>query len=142
MDKADWLPVAAPTLEREPAHRAFPKLMETWDIERIKKDFADAGERMKAAGVDGVEFESFGHLMSPILVADEQSARITNTVGSLENRMRFSLEVLAAVRERVGPDFILGVRYVRGTKTRRRATARKRASRFRDGSRTAGSSTS
>ncbi|MGO7133591.1 FAD-dependent oxidoreductase [Rhizobium leguminosarum] len=110
-DKADWLPVAAPTLEREPSHRAFPKLIETWDIERIKKDFADASERMKAAGVDGVEFESFGHLLSQFW--SPMSNHLDNEYGgSLENRMRFSLEVLAAVRERVGPDFILGVRYV------------------------------
>jgi len=110
-DKADWLPVAAPTQEREPSHRAFPKLIEKWDIERIKKDFADASERMKAAGVDGVEFESFGHLLSQFW--SPMSNHLDNEYGgSLENRMRFSLEVLAAVRERVGPDFILGVRYV------------------------------
>ncbi|MEW9616178.1 NADH:flavin oxidoreductase [Shinella sp. S4-D37] len=110
-DKADWLPVAAPTQEREPSHRAFPKLIEKWDIERIKKDFADASERMKAAGVDGVEFESFGHLLSQFW--SPMSNHLNNEYGgSLENRMRFSLEVLAAVRERVGPDFILGVRYV------------------------------
>ncbi|WP_192246539.1 NADH:flavin oxidoreductase [Mesorhizobium silamurunense] len=110
-DKGDWLPAVAPTLEREPAHRAFPKLMETWDIERIKKDFADAAERMKASGVDGVEFESFGHLLSQFW--SPMSNELTNEYGgSLENRMRFSLEVLAAVRKRVGPDLILGVRYV------------------------------
>lgn len=110
-DKADWLPVAAPTREREPSHRAFPKLIEKWDIERIKKDFADASERMKAAGVDGVEFESFGHLLSQFW--SPMSNHLNNEYGgSLENRMRFSLEVLAAVRERVGPEFILGVRYV------------------------------
>ncbi|MGX5849226.1 oxidoreductase [Mesorhizobium sp. PL10] len=110
-DKGDWLPAVAPTLEREPAHRTFPKLVETWDIERIKKDFADAAERMKASGVDGVEFESFGHLLSQFW--SPMSNELTNEYGgSLENRMRFSLEVLAAVRERVGPDLILGIRYV------------------------------
>jgi N-methyl-L-proline demethylase len=110
-DKADWLPVVAPTLAREPSHRAFPKLIEDWDIDRIKGDFADAAERMKAAGVDGVEFESFGHLLSQFW--SPMSNHLTNDYGgSLENRMRFSLEVLAAVRDRVGPRFILGVRYV------------------------------
>ena len=33
--KADWLPVIAPSYVREPAHRAFPKVMEDWDITRI-----------------------------------------------------------------------------------------------------------
>jgi len=110
-DKGDWLPVVAPTMEREPAHRAFPKLIETWDIERIKTDFADAAERMQAAGVDGVDFESFGHLLSQFW--SPMSNHLDDEYGgSLENRLRFSLEVLAAVRARVGPDFILGMRYV------------------------------
>lgn len=110
-DKADWLPVVGATHEREPAHRAFPKLIEDWDIERIIGDFADAAERMKAAGVDGVEFESFGHLLSQFW--SPMSNHLTNEYGgSLENRMRFSLEVLSAVRKRVGPRMLLGVRYV------------------------------
>ena len=110
-DKGDWLPVAAPTMEREPSHRAFPKLIEKWDIDRIKRDFADAAERMKAAGVDGIDFESFGHLLSQFW--SPMSNHLDNEYGgNLENRMRFSLEVLGAVRERVGKDFILGIRYV------------------------------
>ena len=109
-DKADWLPVVAPTHVREPAHRAVPKLIEDWDIERITQNFADAAERMKAAGVDGVEFESFGHLLSQFW--SPMSNHLTNEYGgSLENRVRFSLEVLKAVRDRVGTDFILGIRY-------------------------------
>ena len=110
-DKGDWLPVVAPTMEREPAHRAFPKLIETWDVDRIKADFADAAERMKAAGVDGIDFESFGHLLSQFW--SPMSNQLDNDYGgSLENRLRFSMEVLGAVRDRVGPDFILGIRYV------------------------------
>jgi N-methyl-L-proline demethylase len=34
--------------------------------------------------------------------------------GTLDNRLRFAMEVLAACRERVGPDFLLGLRYVGG----------------------------
>ena len=56
-DKGDWLPVLAAGPSREPSHRAFPKVMEDWDISRVVKDYADAAERMAAAGVDGVEFE-------------------------------------------------------------------------------------
>ena len=62
-NKADWLPVLAPSPVREPAHRAFPKTMEDWDIERIIADYASAAQRMQAAGLDGIEFESYGHLM-------------------------------------------------------------------------------
>ncbi|MDE2384047.1 MAG: NADH:flavin oxidoreductase [Alphaproteobacteria bacterium] len=109
-DKADWLPAVAPTHEREPSHKAVPKLIEEWDIERIITDFADAAERMKAGGVDGVEFEAYGHLISQFW--SPMSNTLTNAYGgSLENRMRFTMDMLAAVRKRVGPDFILGVRY-------------------------------
>ena len=110
-DKGDWLPVVAPSKSREPAHRAFPKIIEDWDIARIIRDYADAAERMKAAGLDGVEFECYGHLMdqfiSPLTAAVEGSY-----AGSLDNRLRFAMEVLTACRKRVGPDFLLGLRYV------------------------------
>lgn len=109
-DKADWLPAVAPTNVREPAHRAVPKIVEDWDIERIIGNFADAAQRMKAAGVDGIEFESFGHLLSQFW--SPMSNHLDNQYGgSLENRVRFSLEVLEAVRKRVGPELILGIRY-------------------------------
>ncbi|WP_429819688.1 FAD-dependent oxidoreductase [Ensifer sp. B1-9] len=109
-DKGDWLPVVAPSHHREAAHRAFPKKLEDWDIERIIKDFADAAERMKAGGMDGVELEAYGHLI------DQFTSPLTNELdgpygGSLDNRLRFCFDVFKAMRERVGNDFILGVRY-------------------------------
>ncbi|RVH07266.1 NADH:flavin oxidoreductase [Sinorhizobium meliloti] len=109
-DKGDWLPVVAPSHHREAAHRAFPKKIEDWDIDRIIKDFADAAERMKAGGMDGVELEAYGHLI------DQFASPLTNELdgpygGSLDNRMRFCFDVLKAIRARVGDEFILGVRY-------------------------------
>ncbi|WP_113448076.1 NADH:flavin oxidoreductase [Rhizobium cremeum] len=109
-DKGDWLPVIAPSHHREAAHRAFPKKLEDWDIERIIKDFADAAERMKAGGMDGIELEAYGHLI------DQFVSPLTNELdgpygGSLDNRMRFCFDVLKAIRKRVGDDFILGLRY-------------------------------
>jgi 2,4-dienoyl-CoA reductase-like NADH-dependent reductase (Old Yellow Enzyme family) len=58
--KADWLPVVSPSHHREASHRSFPKKMETWDIERIIKDYADAAERMKPRRG---AWASYGHLM-------------------------------------------------------------------------------
>lgn len=109
-DKGDWLPVVAPSHHREASHRAFPKKLEDWDIERIIKDFADAAERMKAGGMDGVELEAYGHLI------DQFTSPLTNELegpygGSLDNRLRFCFDVFKAIRQRVGDDFILGVRY-------------------------------
>ncbi|MEL6623058.1 MAG: N-methylproline demethylase, partial [Pseudomonadota bacterium] len=62
-NKADWFPVLAPSPIREPAHRAFPKEAEDWDLDRIVSDYADAAERMKAGGLDGIELEAYGHLL-------------------------------------------------------------------------------
>jgi NADPH-dependent 2,4-dienoyl-CoA reductase/sulfur reductase-like enzyme len=87
--------------------------MEDWDISRVVKDYADAAERMAAAGVDGVEFECYGHLM------DQFISPLTNGMpagpydaSSLDNRLRFAFDVLQACRDRVGPKFLLGMRYV------------------------------
>ena len=112
-DKGDWLPVVAAGPLQEPAHRAYPKVIEDWDISRIIKDYADAAERMAAAGVDGLEFECYGHLM------DQFISPLTNGMppgpydgSSLDNRMRFAMEVLRACRDRVGPKVLLGMRFV------------------------------
>lgn len=63
LDRADWLPVVSASQRREAAHRAFPKKAEDWDIERIKRDFIDAAERVHEAGFDGLEVEAYGHLL-------------------------------------------------------------------------------
>jgi 2,4-dienoyl-CoA reductase-like NADH-dependent reductase (Old Yellow Enzyme family)/thioredoxin reductase len=109
-DKEFWLPVVSPSHHREAAHRAFPKKLEDWDIERIITDYADAAERMKAGGMDGIELQAYGHLM------DQFWSPLTNELdgpygGSLDNRLRFAFDVLKEIRERVGPDFIVGIRY-------------------------------
>ncbi|RNF33932.1 NADH:flavin oxidoreductase [Paracoccus methylarcula] len=109
-DKADWLPVVSAGHEREPSHKAFPKKAEDWDIARIIEDYADAAERMQAAGLDGIELQAYGHLM------DQFWSPLTNELdgpygGSLDNRLRFTFDTLRAIRDRVGPDFIVGVRY-------------------------------
>jgi len=109
-DKGDWLPVVSPSHNQEPAHRAFPKQLEHWDIDRIIGDYADAAERMKAAGLDGIELQAYGHLM------DQFWSPLTNELegpygGSLQNRLRFTFDVLTAIRKRVGTEFIVGIRY-------------------------------
>ncbi|KAA0699657.1 FAD-binding protein [Neorhizobium sp. P12A] len=110
-NRGDWLPVLAPSPIREPAHRAFPKEAEEWDIERIVADYASAAQRMQAAGLDGIEFEAYGHLMDGFW-SPATNRRDDEFGGSLENRMRFSTIVTEAVRKVVGPDFIVGIRLV------------------------------
>ena len=109
--KGDWLPSLSSGKHREPAHKAFPKVMESWDIERIIKEYGDAAERMKEGGMDGVELEGQGHLIGQFLspLTNELS---TEYGGSLENRLRFTIDVLSDIRKKVGQDFILGIRCV------------------------------
>ncbi|WP_127900323.1 NADH:flavin oxidoreductase [Solirhodobacter olei] len=109
-NRGDWLPAVAPSGMREPAHRAFPKVLEDWDIARIIRDYAAAAERMQAAGLDGIELEAYGHLMDAFW-APRQNALESPWNGDLEARMKFSLDVLAAIREKTGPEFIVGLRY-------------------------------
>ncbi len=109
-DRGFWLPVVSASHRKEPAHRAFPKRIEDWDIRRIVTDYADAAERMQAAGLDGIELEAYGHLI------DQFWSPLTNDLegpygGTAENRLRFALDVLAAIRKRVGPRLIIGVRF-------------------------------
>ncbi len=112
-DDGDWLPTIAPSSVREPAHRSFPKAMEEADIRRIVRAFADAARRCREGGLDGLEVIAYGHLLdqfwSPLV--NQRSDRYG---GSLDNRMRFSIEVLEAVRAAVGDDFIVGIRMTGG----------------------------
>jgi len=109
--KGDWLPSVSSSKHREPAHKAFPKLAEDWDIERITADFADAAERMQAGGMDGIELQVYGHLL------DQFWSPLTNDLDgpyggqSLESRMQLLWDVLGAIRARVGDAFIVGLRY-------------------------------
>ena len=93
-NKADWLPVLSASPVREPAHRAFPKVIEDWDIERIVADYAAAAQRMQAAGLDGLEVEAYGHLTDRFW-SPATNQRDDEYGGSLDNRMRFSLQVHA-----------------------------------------------
>jgi 2,4-dienoyl-CoA reductase-like NADH-dependent reductase (Old Yellow Enzyme family) len=107
----DWLPVVAPSPLREPAHRTIPKEAEDWDIERIIGKYADAAERMQAGGMDGIEVEAYGHLFDQFL-SPLTNQRDDEWGGDDEGRLRFGREVLSAIRDRVGPQFVVGVRMV------------------------------
>jgi N-methyl-L-proline demethylase len=109
--QADWLPVLAASPIREPAHRAFPKAAEDWDIARIVKAYGAAAARMQAAGLDGIEIEAYGHLLDGFW-SPATNRRTDAYGGSLDNRLRFTFEVLNAVRAAVGAEFVVGIRMV------------------------------
>ncbi len=104
------LPVWAPSPIPDVLYRETPKAMEIEDIREVIEYFARSAVHVREGGFDGVELQ-FGHsslarqFMSPLtnLRSDEYG-------GGFENRMRFPLEVIAAVRKAVGDDFTMGVR--------------------------------
>ena len=79
------------------------------EIRRIPGWFAAAAGRARACGFDGVELH-FAHAYTMASFLSVTNARTDQYGGSFENRLRLPLEVIRAVREETGPDFILGCR--------------------------------
>lgn len=84
-----------------------PAELDAAGIEKQIADFAQTAMNAKAAGYDGVEIMgSEGYLLNQFLAA-HTNKRDDDWGGSYENRMRLPVEVVARVREAVGPDFII-----------------------------------
>jgi 2,4-dienoyl-CoA reductase-like NADH-dependent reductase (Old Yellow Enzyme family) len=73
--------------------------------------FADAAARAQAAGFDGVELH-YAHAYTLASFLSRLNVRDDGYGGTREHRVRLPLEVLAAVRARVGPDYPVGIRYL------------------------------
>ena len=91
-------------------HRATCKTIEVEEIHRIIGDFAKAAVRAKEGGLDGVELSAVHQHMIDQFWSPRVNKRTDEWGGTFENRMRFSMEVLKAVRAAVGPDFVVGMR--------------------------------
>jgi hypothetical protein len=87
-------------------------VVEEWDIARVTRDFADAAERMQAGGMDGIELEAYGHLLEQFWSPLTNRLEGEYGLGSIAARLRFTIEVLEAIRARVGPAFLVGLRLV------------------------------
>ena len=113
--RADYNDVAEGMLQEEMAAFAGagkPELhvMTREDIARLTDTFAAAAERAKRAGFDGAEIHAgHGYILSGFL-SPVMNQRDDEYGGSLENRARFLVEVITAIRARVGRDFPLWVK--------------------------------
>ncbi|MFM9371909.1 FAD-dependent oxidoreductase [Streptomyces sp. Da 82-17] len=105
----NWIPAVSASNVREPAHRAFTRAAEQWDLDRVLQDFVDVAQRCKSAGLDGIELMTWGHFLDAFWTPF-WNHRDDEYGGSYENRMRYPLQVIRAVREAVGPDFVVGAR--------------------------------
>ena len=110
------VPAVGPSaLDVECMRRTLPrpytlKQLTISEIERIVEKFAQAAGRVKMAGYDGLEVHGgHGYLVASFL-SGIWNKRTDGYGGSVENRARFAASILRAVRDRVGRDFVVGVR--------------------------------
>jgi 2,4-dienoyl-CoA reductase-like NADH-dependent reductase (Old Yellow Enzyme family)/thioredoxin reductase len=100
----------APSQIPERVHRDVPHELEAEQIAELVRAFGEAGRRCREGGLDRIELSmAHNHLIdqfwSPLF-----NQRLDEWGGSLDNRMRFGLNVLREVRRRVGRDFVVGAR--------------------------------
>lgn len=86
-----------------------PRALERDELPRIVADYAKAAENAKAAGFDGVEIHSANGYLLDQFLRDGANRRTDDYGGSIENRMRFPLEVVDAVVKVWGADRV-GIR--------------------------------
>jgi mycofactocin system FadH/OYE family oxidoreductase 2 len=103
-------PLMAPSPIPCPLNREMPKAMEADDLDEVVEGHALAARHVQAAGLDGVEIHSAygGYLLSSFL-SPYMNEREDEYGGDLEGRMRLPLRVVHAVRDEVGPDYIVGM---------------------------------
>ncbi len=104
-----WETLGPSALPHKPEETA-PKAMSRDDIERVKRDFVTATRRVRALGIDAIEIHAaHGYLLHQFL-SPLANAREDDYGGSLENRMRLTLEIFDAVRDAAGPGIAVGAR--------------------------------
>jgi len=99
---------ASPTYTHKHGDVAHP--MSVDEIHEVTQAFADAAARCLEAGMDGIEVHMAHGLLLQQFLSPLTNLREDEYGGSLENRLRFPSEVLAAVRARIGDDCPLGIR--------------------------------
>ncbi|KAI0434538.1 NADH oxidase [Xylaria sp. FL1042] len=87
-----------------------PRAATRQDIDNIIEGFAHAAEYLERAGFDGIQLHgAHGYLIAQFL-SPTTNQRTDEYGGSLENRMRFVLEIAAAIKKRISEKFILGIK--------------------------------
>ncbi len=104
------LPVWAPSPVADPLFREVPKEVDQREIAEIVAGYALVAEHCKAGGFDGIELQCSHSSIVRGFLSPATNVRTDQYGGSLENRARLLLELVAAVREAIGHDLALGVR--------------------------------
>ncbi len=109
-DSDKWLPLVAPSAIPEPYHHEVPHEIEEHQILNIIRAFGQAVRRCKDGDLDGVELSAAHNHLLDQFWSPKFNQRTDRWGGSLDNRMRFSLEVLEEIRRVVGRDYVVGIR--------------------------------
>ncbi|WP_137931778.1 oxidoreductase [Mesorhizobium comanense] len=109
-DMTNWLPTFSASPLREIIHGTFPATMEDHDIGRTIENYAAAAARVREGDVDGVEISCQAGTLIEQFWSPAMNHRTDGYGGTLANRMRFGLEILEAVRRRLGDDYVIGIR--------------------------------
>ncbi|HEY2814006.1 MAG TPA: mycofactocin system FadH/OYE family oxidoreductase 2 [Acidimicrobiales bacterium] len=104
------LPVWAPSPVADPLFREVPKEIDRRDIAEIVAGYATVAAHCQAGGFDGIELQCSHSSIVRGFLSPAMNIRTDEYGGSLENRARLLLEIVAAVRESIGPSLALGVR--------------------------------
>lgn len=103
-------PVGAAFTETGMKEHVTPRALETGEIPSIVEDYRKAAENAKRAGFDGVEVHSANNYLLEQFVRDSTNRRTDRYGGSIENRLRFPLDVVRAVIEVWGGAQRVGIR--------------------------------
>jgi len=95
---------------KSPVFGEMAKAMERSDMDEIVEGWVRSAEYSKLAGFDGVEVHLAHSYLLHQFISPLFNKRTDEYGGSFENRMRFPLEVIRAVREKVGKDYVVGIR--------------------------------
>jgi 2,4-dienoyl-CoA reductase-like NADH-dependent reductase (Old Yellow Enzyme family)/thioredoxin reductase len=82
-----------------------PHELTTDEIREIAQWFADATKRAREAGVDGVEIHGAHQYLVASFLSSATNMRRDRYGGTVENKARFLIEIIQAMREAVGPDY-------------------------------------
>jgi 2,4-dienoyl-CoA reductase (NADPH2) len=97
----------APSRIKSPISPFTPRALSTWGVKKTIRDFANCATLAKKAGYDGIEvMGSEGYLINEF-VAPRTNKRVDQYGGDLTNRIRFPLDIINAIREKLGKQFII-----------------------------------
>lgn len=98
------------TNKSDPLHGFQCQAMTPADIRQVTRYFADGARRAREAGLDGVELHACNGYLITQFLSSGINDRQDEYGGSLENRARFLLDIVRAIRQEVGTDFHLQVK--------------------------------